>query len=366
MALQKIPGRAIKLGTDTAGDVAYFDGAAWQRLAIGTAGQALTMNEAGTLPTWGNVWKFQGDYYGYAVMGFNATPVGPINAVDKYSFASDTDAVDHCDTFAVGSHLSCSRSATHGYANAGEVYPSPQHTNRITKFSFASSVTGTDVADLLQASGTNTGNSSGTYGYVCGGAAGANNPIVAQTNVIQKYSVTTDANATDVGDLTLGKRGSGEANSITHGYTMGGAAGQSGIPEAPLTSSDVIEKFSFATDGNATDIANMTDHRYMLAGCSSTTHGYSIGGHATSGPVGYRDIIDKFSFATEADSIDVGNLIAVNGLCAGSSSTTHGYNHGGYPDYLDRIEKISFTTDGDATDIANLAVRRDNSGGVQN
>ncbi len=35
MALQKIPGRAIKLGTDTAGDVAYFDGAAWQRLAIG-------------------------------------------------------------------------------------------------------------------------------------------------------------------------------------------------------------------------------------------------------------------------------------------------------------------------------------------
>ena len=46
MATQKIPGRAIKLGTDTAGDVAYFDGVAWQRLAIGEVGEILTMNEA--------------------------------------------------------------------------------------------------------------------------------------------------------------------------------------------------------------------------------------------------------------------------------------------------------------------------------
>ena len=57
MATQKIPGRAIKLGTDNApdtiGDVAYFDGVAWKRLAIGTPGQQLTMNQAGTLPHWG-------------------------------------------------------------------------------------------------------------------------------------------------------------------------------------------------------------------------------------------------------------------------------------------------------------------------
>ena len=69
MATQKIPGRAIKLGTDTAGDVMYFDGAVWQRLPIGTAGQYLTMNEAGTFPTWGTAWQFQGDYYGYYMGG---------------------------------------------------------------------------------------------------------------------------------------------------------------------------------------------------------------------------------------------------------------------------------------------------------
>ena len=76
MATQKIPGRAIKLGTDdTAGDVTYFDGAAWQRLAIGEAGEVLTMNEAGTFPSWGTAWQFQGDYNGY-IMGGN-TNIGP-------------------------------------------------------------------------------------------------------------------------------------------------------------------------------------------------------------------------------------------------------------------------------------------------
>ena len=50
MATQKIPGRAIKLGTDTAGDVMYFDGAAWRRLPIGEPGQLLTMNASGTFP----------------------------------------------------------------------------------------------------------------------------------------------------------------------------------------------------------------------------------------------------------------------------------------------------------------------------
>ena len=52
MALQTIPGRAIELGSDAAGDTAYYDGSKWTRLAKGTAGQLLKQNSGATAPEW--------------------------------------------------------------------------------------------------------------------------------------------------------------------------------------------------------------------------------------------------------------------------------------------------------------------------
>ncbi len=52
MALQKVPGRAIELGSDTEGDLAYYDGSKWTRLAKGTAGQLLATNSGTNAPEW--------------------------------------------------------------------------------------------------------------------------------------------------------------------------------------------------------------------------------------------------------------------------------------------------------------------------
>ena len=52
MALQTIPGRAIELGSDTEGDLAYYDGSKWTRLAKGTAGQLLATNSGANAPEW--------------------------------------------------------------------------------------------------------------------------------------------------------------------------------------------------------------------------------------------------------------------------------------------------------------------------
>ena len=52
MALQTIPGRAIELGSDAEGDLAYHDGSKWTRLAKGTAGQHLATNSGATAPEW--------------------------------------------------------------------------------------------------------------------------------------------------------------------------------------------------------------------------------------------------------------------------------------------------------------------------
>ena len=60
MALQKISGVTIDLISHTSGDVAYFDGTDWVRLAKGEAGQVLTMNESASAPIWGD----RSTYYG--------------------------------------------------------------------------------------------------------------------------------------------------------------------------------------------------------------------------------------------------------------------------------------------------------------
>jgi hypothetical protein len=81
-------------------------------------------------------------------------------------------------------------------------------------------------------------------------------------------------------------------NSIESGYASGGFA-----------PSDFgrIDKFPFASDANATDIGELTQGRYSIAGQSSDASGYTSGGTN-------KDTIDKFPFASDGNATDVGEL----------------------------------------------------------
>ena len=87
-----------------------------------------------------------------------------------------------------------------------------------------------------------------------------------------------------------------------------------------------IQKFSFSSDGNATDVADQTAAKNYAGGVSSSTHGYSAGGNVSGG---YTNIIDKFLFATDADATDVGDLTVARSGGHSTTSSTHGYYHGG-------------------------------------
>ena len=67
-------------------------------------------------------------------------------------------------------------------------------------------------------------------------------------NNIQKFPFSSDGNGTDVGDLTQSRNNSQSASSsTTHGYTAGG------------TGSNVIDKYPFSSDANATDVGDLTN-----------------------------------------------------------------------------------------------------------
>ena len=130
-------------------------------------------------------------------------------------------------------------------------------------------------------------------------------------NVIDKFPFASDGNATDVGDLTEPRTGVAASASTTHGY---GACGDDG--STPVRARNTIDKFAFASDGNATDIGDAYHARSFLSGgASSTSSGYAAGGRGSSSTLGnnpsisvWLDTIDKFSFASDGNGTDVGNL----------------------------------------------------------
>ena len=123
---------------------------------------------------------------------------------------------------------------------------------------------------------------SASFGYAVGGQT---------TTTIDKYSFSSDGNATDVGDLLAGLSSAATSASSTHGYAAGGG---------PTT--DTIQKWSFAVDGNATDVGDLLGGMNYAAGQQSSTSGYSSGGSDASGTP--SNVIQKFPFSSDANATD--------------------------------------------------------------
>lgn len=221
--------------------------------------------------------------------------------------------------------------------------------NMIQKFSLASDGNATDVGNLTTNLGQNNGVSSATNGYTMGGYAPS---LGGETTEISKFPFTSDDNATSVASLSLKIRMSAPAQSITDG--AGYVAG--GYSEVPFPSSindrSLIQKFVFATEANATNIGDLTVSRYFMAGSSSSTHGYAAGGDLNPGQT---NIIDKYPFTSDTSATDVGDLTVANARNCGAFSNTHGYSTGGNPASIGvNIEKFSFASDSNATHNADL------------
>ena len=75
---------------------------------------------------------------------------------------------------------------------------------------------------------------------------------------------------------------------------------------------NIIDKFPFAADANATDVGDLTVSRQCCV-VKVHNHGYTSGG---AGPSKY--VIDKFPFSSDANATDVGDLTSVADIACGS------------------------------------------------
>ena len=249
---------------------------------------------------------------------------------------------------------------TSGYVSGGSVSPvAPSAVNIIEKFPFATDANATDVGDLRAARTEVSGQSSTVSGYTAGGFQRDPNSNFARQNIIEKFPFATDANATDVGDLAY-IRSSGTGNSSTvSGYISGGAGPRTfAFPNGPLNSFDfiyLIEKFPFATDANATPVGNLNTTPPSLAQIPVAGNSSSESGYFSGGNT-YHSNIEKFPFATDTNATPVGNLDTDASRTAGQSSGVSGYVTGGIPPTpgSNVIQKFPFATDTNATDVGDL------------
>ena len=233
---------------------------------------------------------------GYTSGGI-APPTSPYsNIIDKFPFSSDSNATDVGDLVLALRESAGQSSSDNGYASGGSSPAGGGYLNCIQKFPFSSDSNASDIGDLTVNRQALAGQSSSTNGYASGGT-----PL---SNVIDKFPFSSDSNATDVGDLTLERFGVIGQSSDTSGYSSSGYAPPQ-FPEIVNT----IDKFPFSSDANATDVGDLNCTRYQGAGQSSTTNGYYSGGFSNP-PYGTRIEIDKFPFSSDGNATAVGNLTA--------------------------------------------------------
>lgn len=304
------------------------------------------------------IYTFQGEVSGYTSGGSSPATV---NTIDKFSFSSNGNSTDVGD-LTQGRYRPAGQSSVSSGYNSGGRFPSL--VNTIDKFPFATDGSATDVGDLTRITAEAAGQSSEVSGYVSGGASGL--PVAVQppnVNIIDKFPFASDGNASDVGDLTQARRFSAGQSSTISGYTSGGFA-----PPAPAPLNR-IDKFSFASDANATLVGNLTANKWLPAGQSSLESGYTSGGNNGTYPSGPNlNIIDKFPFASDTNASDVGDLTQARWSISGQSSTQSGYTSGGFTSatgVLNTIDKFPFAANANATDVGDLSQSRSDTAGQQ-
>ena len=237
--------------------------------------------------------------HGYVSGGSNILSPGvgtTLTQIDKWPFASESVAVATHGTLQNPRATHCGGSSeTHGYVVAGHTGDNSIGTEVMEKFTTASDSDSVVISGVLSATKFHVSTSqSSTHGYVNGDGSTSN---------IQKYSFANDDNSIVYNGNLLSSRSytAGQSSEI-NGYVSGGTTDGS-------TTVTNIERYSFASESNANNVGVLSVGRYGTVGTSTSTDGYSSGGLTGNGSsFSNVTVIDKFSFASNNNAIDHADL----------------------------------------------------------
>ena len=225
---------------------------------------------------------------------------------------------------------------------------SPQWQEHMDFFNIATGGNSTDFGDLsadIFAVGTTA---SSTRGVVFGGYGGS--PHSAYSDEIQFVTIASQGNATDFGNLTVGRNNPCVSGSQTRAVIVGGAI--SGA------NTNVMDYVTIASEGNAVDFGDMTaaTNNSSDGGCGNATRGlFHTRTPNNTGAYFHFNIATTGNAAEFSDEVNSGN-----NTFAGGSNAVRGLFQGGY--MTNAITAVTISTFGSAFDFGDQTTTRYTAG----
>ena len=233
--------------------------------------------------------------------------------------------------------------------------PEASTINTIDYITIASAGNASDFGDLTVArmyAGALADSTRGLWGG--GGTDGS-----TYSNVIDYVIVATAGNATDFGDLSVARRGCAGLADSTRGCWSGGY--NSNIGDDAADYANAIDYVTILTTGNASDFGDLTVGRENISSLADLTRGVWAGGHNVNDE---SNVMDYVTIATTGNATDFGNLLTTNNGCRGVSNNTRGCWMGHGHSVTNVIQYITIQTTGNATDFGDLTVARRSGGAM--
>lgn len=198
---------------------------------------------------------------GYTSGGYNTTtppvPSDCLNTIDRFPFSTPfTTATDVGDLSITRNYCAGHSSDINGYTSGGNRDFTGQ--NVIDRFPFSTPfTTATDTGDLSGVMGDHAGLSSSQNGYTAG------NYSIPGPSIINRFPFSTPfTTATDIGDLANFSTGISGMSSLDYGYVSGER-----VPPTNPVLNDAITRFPFSTPfTTATDVGNLSQGRRGAGG----------------------------------------------------------------------------------------------------
>ena len=237
---------------------------------------------------------------------------------------------------------------TRGVRVGGQTPSTPYGINTIDFFNMSTTGNASDFGDLnVYRASSGQGFASRTRGFA---ASGYNSSLGGYIDNIDFFTIASQGNASDFGDMVAGKQGIGALASTTRGVINTGSP-------AP---SNVIQYVVMATTGNARDFGDLSVARTYARGLASKTRGFGCGGYAPNSD-NASNVIDFITISTLGNSSDFGDVsYGAKGSLLTSSNATRGIICGGSPENIDTINFVTLATLGDSLEFGDLTrARRD-------
>ena len=297
-----------------------------------------------------------------AVMGCGegANPsAAQTNVVDYINISTTGNATDFGDYLTLTSTSGESNGSNDRGVYGGGYLPSYVRIDTISYFTIsAASFSYTDFGDLTAATGSQRAASNKTderLVFVSGEIAG---PV--RTNVLQYITVNSPGNANDFGDLTVARRSGGADSNGTS--DRGIYAGGYGTTPSP-TNWNVIDYWTITSTANASDFGDLINCQggQVMAASSNLTNDrvcFTGGNLQTVSPCsGSSNMISYVTITSTGNSTDFGDLTTNSGNNTGTSNGTEerAVQAGDAGSGSNTINYFTINSTGNASDFGDLS-----------